>query len=136
MLGLLAVGLGQSGRHWVTGMLPQVPEIALAGCVDVDPAALHLAVDEAAVAEERCFTSLDDALSATDPDAVLIATTLPGHVPVARAALQAGLHVLVEKPFAPTLAEAGRARRPGRASRPRPDGQPELSFLPSRQGSR
>src|SRR5262249_60509736 len=84
VLRLLAVGLGQSGRHWVAGMLPQVPEVELAGCVDVDPAALHLVVEHAGVPEERCFTLLGDALAATDADAVLVATNLPGHVPVAR----------------------------------------------------
>lgn len=106
MLRLLAVGLGQSGRHWVAGMLPQVPEVELAGCVDVDPAALHLVVEHAGVPKEHCFTSLGDALAATDADAVLVATTLPAHVPVARNALEAGRHVLVEKPFAATPAEA------------------------------
>ena len=33
-------------------------------------------------------------------------TTLPGHAPVTRAAVEAGLHVLVEKPFAPDVATA------------------------------
>jgi predicted dehydrogenase len=40
---------------------------------------------------------------------VLVTAPLPAHVPVAVAALEAGKHVLVEKPFAPSLAEARRA---------------------------
>ncbi|HKF78423.1 MAG TPA: Gfo/Idh/MocA family oxidoreductase [Candidatus Dormibacteraeota bacterium] len=103
---MLAVGLGECGRHWVGGMLPQVPEVQLAGCVDVDPAALDVAVERLGVPAGRCFTSLAAALAATAPDAVLVATTLPGHVPVARAALESGCHILLEKPFAPSLAEA------------------------------
>jgi predicted dehydrogenase len=107
VLRLLVVGLGQSGGHWVSGMLPQVAaEFELAGCVDLDPAMLQLAVERVGVPSDRCFTSLPAALAETEPDAVLVATTLPGHVPVARAALEAGCHVLLEKPFAPTLAEA------------------------------
>src|SRR5215472_2980311 len=106
VLRMLAVGLGECGRHWVGGMLPQVPEVQLAGCVDLDPAALGLAVERLGVPAGRCFTSLPAALAETAPDAVLVATTLPGHVPVARAALEAGCHVLLEKPFAASLAEA------------------------------
>jgi predicted dehydrogenase len=34
---------------------------------------------------------------------VLVTTTLPGHAPVTQAALEAGLHALVEKPFVATL---------------------------------
>jgi predicted dehydrogenase len=83
-----------------------VPEIELVGCVDRDPRALELTVEQVGVPAERCFTSLERALAVADPDAVLVATTLQGHAPVARAALEAGKHVLVEKPFAPSLAEA------------------------------
>jgi predicted dehydrogenase len=83
-----------------------VPDVALAGCVDLDPAALRLAAEGAGVPERLCFTSLPAALAETRPDAVLVATTLPGHVPVTTAALDAGCHVIVEKPFAPTLDEA------------------------------
>src|SRR5438874_9114606 len=52
------------------------------------------------------FESIREAITATRPDALLNTTALPGHVPVTRAALDAGLHVLVEKPFAPTLGAA------------------------------
>lgn len=98
--------MGGWGRYWAHRMLPQVPEIELAGCVDVDPRALELTMEQVGVPPERCFTSLDTALAETGAEAVLVATTLAGHAPVARAALEAGRHVLVEKPFAPSLAAA------------------------------
>ena len=41
-----------------------------------------------------------------DVDAVLVLTSMPAHGRLARAALEAGKHVLVEKPVATTLAEA------------------------------
>jgi predicted dehydrogenase len=51
-------------------------------------------------------------------DAVVIATPLFTHAPLARAALEAGKHVLVEKPLAPSVAEceelAALAARAGR----------------------
>jgi predicted dehydrogenase len=45
-------------------------------------------------------------LAAVRPDAVLITANLPAHVPLALEALDAGMHVLLEKPFAPALTEA------------------------------
>jgi predicted dehydrogenase len=98
--------MGAWGRWWARRMLTQVSEIELAGCVDVDTRALELATEELGVPTDRCYTSLERALAAVEVDAVLVATTLASHVPVARTALEAGRHVLVEKPFAPTLAEA------------------------------
>ena len=47
-----------------------------------------------------------EALAATKPDAVAIASFTETHVPYATEALLAGCHVFVEKPLAPTLAEA------------------------------
>src|SRR5205807_7252057 len=46
------------------------------------------------------------ALASVEADAVLITGSLPAHVPVALEALNAGKHVLLEKPFAPTITEA------------------------------
>ena len=98
--------MGGWGRWWARRVVPLVPEIELVGCVDRDPRALELTTELVGVPVERCFASLDRALAATDPDAVLVATNLEGHAPVGRAALEAGKPVLVEKPFAPSLAEA------------------------------
>jgi predicted dehydrogenase len=106
VLRLLAVGLGVSGRFWIRRALPRVPEVELAGCVDLDPVSLERVQEEAGVPASQCFTSLSDALATTGPEAVLVATPLPGHVPVARVALEGGRHVLLEKPFAPGLPAA------------------------------
>lgn len=51
----------------------------------------------------QAYASLDDALAAGGFDAALIAVPHQLHEPVATAALRAGLHVLLEKPLAPTL---------------------------------
>ncbi|HKU55866.1 MAG TPA: Gfo/Idh/MocA family oxidoreductase [Gaiellaceae bacterium] len=47
----------------------------------------------------------DDLLAADDVDAVVIATPVPTHYPLAKAALEAGKHVFVEKPPAMRAAE-------------------------------
>src|SRR5258708_11850506 len=103
---LLMVGMGRIGRFWVERMVPQVPEVELVACVDIDHAALEALGRRLQVPAERLFTSLTAALEATRPDAVVVTTTLDSHVAVARTALEAGCHVLTEKPFAPSLAEA------------------------------
>jgi predicted dehydrogenase len=48
----------------------------------------------------RCYSTLDAALS--EVDAVVVATPPSTHVPVALQAIEAGKHVLVEKPLAPS----------------------------------
>src|SRR5262249_20366532 len=105
-LRMVQVGLGAHGRNWARRVVPDVPEIELVGYVDSDPYALDIAKEELQAPPEMCFESLGEAISATGPEAVLNTTALPGHVPVTRAALNAGLHVLLEKPFAPTLGAA------------------------------
>ena len=74
--------------------------------VDKDPYALDALREEAKVPAEQCFESLAEAVAATYPQALLNTTALPAHAAVTRAGLEAGLHVLVEKPMAPTLAAA------------------------------
>lgn len=100
VLRVLQVGLGGWGRDWAWRVIPEVPEVDVVGYVDSDPSSLELLRQHVPVSPKKCFLSVDDAIEATQPEAVLITTTLPGHAPVTRAALEAGLHVLVEKPFA------------------------------------
>lgn len=100
--------MGGWGRDWAATVLPEVKEVELAGCVDPDATARKLTRAMVGPPARRLFARLEEGLAAVEPDAVLVTTVLPGHVPVARTALEAGKHVLVEKPFAPSVAE-GRA---------------------------
>jgi predicted dehydrogenase len=100
------VGLGGFGRDWAKNVIPQVPEVEVVGTADVYAGSRELAVAAGLTTPERCFTTVEEALEATDPEAVLVTASLVGHVPAARAALESGRHVLIEKPFAPSVAEA------------------------------
>ena len=102
-LRLLQVGLGPHGRNWARRVVPEVKEVEVVAYVDKDPYALDLLKEEAHVRPELCFESLNEAIAETRPQALLNTTALPAHVPLTRMALEAGLHVLVEKPFAPSL---------------------------------
>jgi predicted dehydrogenase len=56
--------------------------------------------------EAQFTTKADDVISARDVDLAVILTSMPEHAKLARAALNAGKHVLVEKPLATTTEEA------------------------------
>src|ERR1700694_1767240 len=105
-LPILQAGMGIHGRGGAARVLPAVPAVELAGCVDPDPTARKLTRKLIGLPPRRLFARLEEALAAVQPDAVLVTAILPGHVPVATAALAAGKHVLVEKPFAPSVFEA------------------------------
>lgn len=98
--------MGGWGRDWAWRVVPGIEEVDLVACCDSDPAALKLTRREVKVPAKRCFASLAEGITAAKPEAVLVTTLIGGHVALTRAALEAGLHVLVEKPFAPSMAEA------------------------------
>src|ERR1051325_4506593 len=102
-LRLVQVGLGDGGRDGAWRINPAVDEVEVVGYVDSDPQALPRLDQKLPVPMERRFTSLAAAVEATRPEAILVTTTLAGHEQVTRAALELGLHVLVEKPFTDRL---------------------------------
>jgi len=102
---VLQVGVGDFGRSWVE-VLSGASGVELAGVVDPSPAARQWVTQELGIPPEQCFESLDDALTGTVADAVLVATPELTHCEVARTALEAGKHVLVEKPLTTTVQDA------------------------------
>jgi UDP-N-acetylglucosamine 3-dehydrogenase len=105
------VGLGMMGRNHLR-VISTHPETVLAAVADLDPTAL-----EAAVAQTGA-TGYADPLTMireADIEAVVIAAPTTAHVPLALAAIERGLPVLVEKPLAATHAEALEIVAAGRA---------------------
>ncbi len=103
---LIQVGLGGWGKNWFHEIVSHSQSVEPVAWVEIDAQALAQAREQFNLPGERCFLSVEEALAAVPADAVLITASLPGHVPAAQAALLAGKDVLLEKPFAPTLAEA------------------------------
>src|SRR6266446_10164649 len=103
---LVQVGMGSWGENWGTHVIQQSGDVELVACVDLDAGMLEQARQLLNLPAERCFLTLESALASVETDAVLITASLPAHVPVALESLNAGKHVLLEKPFAPTVAEA------------------------------
>lgn len=105
-LRLIQFGLGGWGRNWVEEITGVVPGVQPVAWVEIDPAARARVVSELDLPEERVFGSFDQALGKVTADAALITVPLAAHAAVTRQALEAGLHVLVEKPFTDRLEEA------------------------------
>jgi predicted dehydrogenase len=83
-----------------------VPGVEPVAWVDLDVVARQRAVVELGLPQARVFADLGDAMRAVGADAALVVVPLAGHVAATADALERGLHVLVEKPFAPTPGEA------------------------------
>ncbi len=105
-LRLLQIGMGGWGRSWAESVVPKLKTVKALAWVDANPAALETAQKALKLPKKSCFDSLKNALEFSEVDAVLITASAVVHAPIAIEALKAGLHVLVEKPFALTLEDA------------------------------
>lgn len=94
------IGVGHLGQHHAR-LYAAFPDAELVGVVDIDPARARLIAD-------RCKVSAESDPDKLWPrvDAVSVAVPTSAHHTVVRAGLEAGVHVLVEKPIAVTPAQA------------------------------
>jgi scyllo-inositol 2-dehydrogenase (NADP+) len=97
--GLIGFGLGGTAFH--APLIDAVPELALAAIVTSRAAAVHERYPGVQVVPDV------EALLA-DPGIELVVVSTPNdtHFPLAQAALEAGKHVVIDKPFANSVAEA------------------------------
>jgi predicted dehydrogenase len=102
MLRVRVVGCGYWGPYLVRN-LNDMPDVELVGVADRREE--RLAYVLRAYPTVRAFAD-HPALLAEDVDAVVLATPIQTHFALAREALLAGKHVLVEKPLAASVAEA------------------------------
>lgn len=103
---LIHVGLGGWGGNWARNVVPNEELISVAALVEPDEKTRSAALADLGMPAALGFPSLAAALEAVESDAVLLTTPAVTHAPLAREALKAGKHVLVEKPFAATAEEA------------------------------
>jgi len=104
---LIHVGLGNWGQNWEEQVLSTLTDrIEIVAHVEAHPATMAAATARLSLDAARSYADLDRALADVDADAVLATVPVEAHVPVALAALRAGRHVVVEKPFATSVEEA------------------------------
>ena len=96
------LGVGSLGFHHAR-ILREVPGATMAGVFDASAARTASVAQELGV---RGFSTSDELLA--NVDAAVIAVPTTAHAEVALAALDAGVHLLIEKPIAASLDEAER----------------------------
>jgi predicted dehydrogenase len=101
-VGVAVVGLGYWGPNLVRNLYESSAANVTLAC-DARPEALERIGRR--YPRVRRTTSFADVLSDPEVEAVLIATPIATHFALAKAALEAGKHVFVEKPLAASLAE-------------------------------
>ncbi|MEG6656542.1 Gfo/Idh/MocA family oxidoreductase, partial [Pseudomonas aeruginosa] len=97
------IGYGFAGKTFHAPLIRAVPALCLEHVVSRDPGRVHADLPEARVSADP-----DEAIEAADIDLVVIASPNATHASLAERALRAGKHVVVDKPFTVTLAEARR----------------------------
>jgi len=93
---IIVIGVGIMGKSHARDVI-ELENCELAGICDTNEASLDELAKEYDVPK---YTSYEDALNADDVDAIIIATPHYDHTPISIAAMEKGLHVLVEKPIA------------------------------------
>jgi predicted dehydrogenase len=101
-LSIGVVGLGYWGPNLARNF-SQIQGCRLGALCDLD--AVRLEKMRLLYPEAPTYSCFREMLANADLDAVAVATPVPHHFPVAKAALLAGKHVLLEKPMAASVAE-------------------------------
>lgn len=104
-VGIAVVGAGYWGPNLVRNAAA-TPALRLRHLCDLDVGRARGVLGPYSTV--RATASLEEVLADPGVDAVAVATPAASHYAVVMAALEAGKHVLVEKPLAPTLAEGRR----------------------------
>ncbi|RAP76733.1 Gfo/Idh/MocA family protein [Paenibacillus montanisoli] len=105
-LKLIQVGLGMHGFGVALHFVKASEDFRYAGVAEINPDRLKNCAAELGVPEENCFTDYKEAFAALEADAVFVTAASPYHYEICKAALEQGLHVLVEKPFVLDIGEA------------------------------
>ena len=99
------IGYGFAGKTFHVPLLRATAGVALTHVASSRPEAVHADLPDVVVVPD-----MDALLACRDVDLVVIAAPNDQHTPLARTALRAGRHVVVDKPFTLSLAEARELR--------------------------
>ena len=100
---MIVVGCGRGQSH-VRSLLAQPDRFELVGLVDIDQQWLKTTIRNLELPDHLAYTSYSQALEESGCNGVVIATWARTHDELVEAAIEAGKHVMVEKPFVLQLA--------------------------------
>jgi glucose-fructose oxidoreductase len=84
------------------------PDAEIAGITDPDRAKMAQAIANFAIPDERVFTDLETCLERSGADLAIVCSATGAHAETVERIAPHGMHVLVEKPFAASVADARR----------------------------
>jgi len=112
------IHIGVGGRGvWPLDAMAHRTDFQPVALVDIRHDKLEAARQRTGLGPQACFHSLEEALEAVPADAVVVITPPDFHAKHCHLALQAGRHVLVEKPFTKDLGSADALVRLAAAAR-------------------
>lgn len=100
----IQVGVGGFGGVWQE-VTKNNPQAEIVGLVDISPDSLKHACHHYGHKPDICYSTLKDALKHVKADAAIVVTPPKLHRPPVVEALNAGLHVISEKPMAEDMAD-------------------------------
>ena len=107
---LKVVGLNFDHMHMgdLLRQCQEHPDVEIAGICDAEPARMRAVIANFSIPSERVFTDPHRCLATTEPDFVVLCPATALHADYVELVAPYRVHILVEKPFAATLAEADR----------------------------
>lgn len=106
MTDLIQIGLGPWGIDWATKIIPRLADARVSGWVDTSPDARAAFIATTGADPDTVFATVREALETTGAVAAIAPVAIGAHAAVARQVLEAGAHLLLEKPFALDTATA------------------------------
>ena len=89
-------------------MAHEHPRVEIVGISDDDPARMQSCIETFGIPEDRVFTDYRECMEKAKPDIVLLCPATAHHGEWTEKIAPYGVHVIMEKPFAGSLAEADR----------------------------
>src|SRR5262249_1355992 len=110
------IGLGNAGTTLHLPALAGLQGVEAVGAMDLDPARREQGKAKFGI---PVFSDFDELLSQARPDVVMVGTPPGSHADYCLRSLAAGAHVICEKPFVASLAEADRVIAAARSAKRR-----------------
>ena len=89
-------------------MVHEHPEAEIVALCDEQPARMEEAASQFQIPQNRCFTDIDECIEKSRPDIVLLCPATNKHCQWVEKVAPHGVHIILEKPFAASLADADR----------------------------
>ncbi|MEQ9265124.1 MAG: Gfo/Idh/MocA family oxidoreductase [Balneolaceae bacterium] len=99
------VGLTHTHVHWILGR-PDRGDIEIVGIVEPNKELAQRYADQHGYSMDIVFDTMEDMITATNPEAITAFGTIYEHLEVVEKAAPLGIHVMVEKPLAVSLDHA------------------------------